>query len=410
MILWPVSACFEIDDAGISVGVPDRDIRLTLSGRCSGRFLPDWKEGPPGTLELIQTRTSSQPVTLEHDGRQWAKVGEVSAGFADTGEIRDIGGGIKLETLQFNACASMLMDQWDRRTHRVIAGIEILGIDQRPDPDQHAWPRSTPVLPVTEFTLSLVPLAWKAVKQQSREVMRPSAAFGPLVNNWLATELGADWTSRPLTRFEALLVAAVNSNAANAEYGSQSEEDLGIWLGRVLEVSRLCYEALDSKIDASNDESWRNIWQHVSRVPVVVRQGDESRPLADTETLEYAVAKYLNDAPLSIGFMEWMLLDAIVFEEIARFARPVYFHNSLSFRDCIVFGIGLSARAQDVRLLQQMMKAYLSLSPGPVMNPSLVRDELLGATKAGAVWPPSVYALIGHVVDRDPSVWITMPL
>jgi hypothetical protein len=46
---------------------------------------------------------------------------------------------------------------------------------------------------------------------------------------------------------------------------------------------------------------------------------------------------------------------------------------------------------------------------GPVINPTVVRDEMLKSTSEGAVWDVPARALIERVIEFDRAVWLVGP-
>ncbi len=59
----------------------------------------------------------------------------------------------------------------------------------------------------------------------------------------------------------------------------------------------------------------------------------------------------------------------------------------------------------NVRLWSKMKDVYLLLK-GNILNPQLIRDELIKTKTEGAVWKNSIYALIGLIIARNPETWI----
>ena len=51
-----------------------------------------------------------------------------------------------------------------------------------------------------------------------------------------------------------------------------------------------------------------------------------------------------------------------------------------------------------------MLKVHHFLA-GPVINPSMLKEELLNSKNKGAVWAGSVYAIIDSIIENDPSIW-----
>jgi hypothetical protein len=63
-----------------------------------------------------------------------------------------------------------------------------------------------------------------------------------------------------------------------------------------------------------------------------------------------------------------------------------------------------SDRLRPFQLLKSMMRAYQTLD-GAVLNPSRVRDELLSAEKEGVVWPTAIWPILDTAIARNPGVW-----
>jgi hypothetical protein len=59
----------------------------------------------------------------------------------------------------------------------------------------------------------------------------------------------------------------------------------------------------------------------------------------------------------------------------------------------------------NIRLWSKMKDVYLLLK-GDILNPQLIRDELIKTKTEGAVWKNSIYALIGIIIARNPETWI----
>lgn len=56
--------------------------------------------------------------------------------------------------------------------------------------------------------------------------------------------------------------------------------------------------------------------------------------------------------------------------------------------------------------LQAMHRCYAELS-GPVLDPTLVRDAMLAATKLGVQWSSATWPLLEGAIMRDPHRWLT---
>ena len=55
--------------------------------------------------------------------------------------------------------------------------------------------------------------------------------------------------------------------------------------------------------------------------------------------------------------------------------------------------------------LWSRMSAVYRMTKGPIINPSILKDELLETKKAGAVWEMPLYSLIDRIISVDPNVW-----
>lgn len=56
--------------------------------------------------------------------------------------------------------------------------------------------------------------------------------------------------------------------------------------------------------------------------------------------------------------------------------------------------------------LWSTMKEVYRLLDGKVLSPRLIKDELLKAREAGAVWNNAVFAMIDLVIERHPTTWV----
>jgi len=65
-------------------------------------------------------------------------------------------------------------------------------------------------------------------------------------------------------------------------------------------------------------------------------------------------------------------------------------------------------RLKPFLLWDKMYAVWRSLE-GPVVNPSMVREEMMKSRDEGAVWPVPAWALIERVIQIDPAVWVTQP-
>jgi hypothetical protein len=43
----------------------------------------------------------------------------------------------------------------------------------------------------------------------------------------------------------------------------------------------------------------------------------------------------------------------------------------------------------------------------PIVNPTVVREEMRKTTEQGTVWPQGAWALIDRVIADNPAVWLT---
>lgn len=59
-------------------------------------------------------------------------------------------------------------------------------------------------------------------------------------------------------------------------------------------------------------------------------------------------------------------------------------------------------------LWDDMSKVYRLLEP-PIVNPTLVKEQLIKTHDKGAVWDTAVYTLVERAIARDPSAWIADP-
>ncbi len=64
--------------------------------------------------------------------------------------------------------------------------------------------------------------------------------------------------------------------------------------------------------------------------------------------------------------------------------------------------------AKAMQLWEAMYGTWNSLR-GPVINPMMVRDEMIKSKTMGAVWPGPSWALIERVIELDRSVWLVGP-
>jgi hypothetical protein len=52
------------------------------------------------------------------------------------------------------------------------------------------------------------------------------------------------------------------------------------------------------------------------------------------------------------------------------------------------------------------MRQVHRLLEGPVLNPKLVREEMVKTTDGGAVWDSAAWAVVDRVISVDPNVWV----
>lgn len=62
---------------------------------------------------------------------------------------------------------------------------------------------------------------------------------------------------------------------------------------------------------------------------------------------------------------------------------------------------------RSLKLWDKMYEVWRMLE-GPVINPTMLRDELMKTREAGAVWDPPIYALVDRAIARDPTAWTTL--
>jgi hypothetical protein len=60
-----------------------------------------------------------------------------------------------------------------------------------------------------------------------------------------------------------------------------------------------------------------------------------------------------------------------------------------------------------LKLWDKMYEVWRMLE-GPVINPTMLRDQQMKTREAGAVWDPPIYALIDRAIARDPTAWTTL--
>jgi len=70
--------------------------------------------------------------------------------------------------------------------------------------------------------------------------------------------------------------------------------------------------------------------------------------------------------------------------------------------------LGSDDRLNPLLLWEKMYAVWRSLD-GPVVNPSVVREEMMKSRDEGAVWPVPAWALIDRIIEIDPAVWVTHP-
>jgi hypothetical protein len=57
---------------------------------------------------------------------------------------------------------------------------------------------------------------------------------------------------------------------------------------------------------------------------------------------------------------------------------------------------------------QAMYEVWRSLT-GPIINPTMVRDEMMKSKSLGAVWDLPSWSLIERIIESDRAVWLVGP-
>jgi hypothetical protein len=132
--------------------------------------------------------------------------------------------------------------------------------------------------------------------------------------------------------------------------------------------------------------------------------------------------------------VDWLFLDMMVTQEIAAFGEEVkkqcfpgrkdamgvhvkYWTARGATSKMVATGLfGPSREFSDpkspisraLNIWQSMFEVWRCLA-GPVINPTMVRDEMTKSKSLGAVWDVPSWALIERVIEFDRAVWLVGP-
>jgi hypothetical protein len=135
------------------------------------------------------------------------------------------------------------------------------------------------------------------------------------------------------------------------------------------------------------------------------------------------------------AYLEWCMLDALVFWECAafqysnaggRFVARIYFGiwvtlvalicavvywalptvnpwllGAIAF---IAIVLGIPRRPRNRRVRDAMFAAYHHLN-GIILSPARISEELIAAERIGVLWPTSVWPLLDVIIARSPTLW-----
>jgi hypothetical protein len=141
------------------------------------------------------------------------------------------------------------------------------------------------------------------------------------------------------------------------------------------------------------------------------------------ELVAAVVDDYLQRPWFDSPWIDWMLLDALIRHEAVAVAdditlarmdllNPASFPRS-GFTKFLMRGADQS-RAAAIELstrplqdaLAKILMVYAGLvGEGNTLSPTCVRETMVAAETTGVRWDAACYALIDHVIARNPAVW-----
>lgn len=187
------------------------------------------------------------------------------------------------------------------------------------------------------------------------------------------------------------------------------------------------------------DQARRTVWKR--RDPMIsIKEGFNSPAYfsASVDEIYSELSEYLNLRWVRHPSVDWIFLDMMVTRELSAFGEEIKKtalpgkKGSLGWHDkylvtrgnlaAMVTPTGLgrligpsreltdpkSAFSQVMKVWECMYETWRCLS-GPVINPSLVREEMLRSKAEGAVWDGPAWSLIDRVIEHDRSVWLVGP-
>ena len=110
--------------------------------------------------------------------------------------------------------------------------------------------------------------------------------------------------------------------------------------------------------------------------------------------------------------LEWATVDYLVFweiyntfgEQLNATAHTPRWHFIWPFKK--IRAAQAQALHQRQELFIRMTQAYNHMRPSGVFSPYQIRDALLHAQRAGAVWEPTILAILDRAMNRDPPIWL----
>jgi hypothetical protein len=274
-----------------------------------------------------------------------------------------------------------------------------------------------------------------------------------------AANYAANWIreSRPLRtggQYEALLSELAKQCVRETLLAGEAEWQLDGRIGSADSV----LDALQTFGFPSAIEEFR--WKNEDTVPVefrkplksamasVWRRRDPSRSYKEgfesphyfggsPDYLHDALSEYLAAPWLRHPSVDWLFLDMMITRELSAFGEELKIKYFPGRKDPMginakyweakgeiskmaatgIMGIVLSSREFNnpkspislaLDLWQKMYEVWRCLT-GPIVNPTMVRDEMVKSKNGGAGWDLPAWALIERVIEFDRAVWLVGP-
>lgn len=212
------------------------------------------------------------------------------------------------------------------------------------------------------------------------------------------------------SQYAQVMKSVARQGTENILGGEQLEQELSVAAELVDDIRKAFIppgQALDTE--------WRvkgKIWQRRDVLPA----SDPKRYFTELQSGKFievsrgdvqdVAGRLLNHDWLKCSFLEWAIVDALITTEINAFGTEsgVGGHAFLFKRSWLQQLLGKSAISERDSLWRKMARVHRLLD-GALLNPTMIRAELLATREAGAIWDNAVYSVVDHVIARNPVVW-----